>query len=77
MPRNGDPKLSIAFGHTLCWREYFLASAFSNIYLQPRGHLNLNGTVLSNTFFRGMLDKYGIKAHIFKHGDFKSELPLA
>ena len=74
MSRNGDPKLSYAFGHCFSWREYLLASSFSSIYLQPRGHLNLYGTAVSNFFLRDMLIKYGIKAHVFKHGDFKSEI---
>lgn len=74
MARNGDPKVSLAFGHSFGWSEYFLASSFSNVYLQPRGHLLLSGSGFSNVFFRDMLNKYGIKAHIFKHGDFKSKL---
>lgn len=73
MQRNGDPKISLAFGHSFGWREYFLASSFSNVYLQQRGLLELSGSVVNNVFFRDMLNKYGIKAHIFKHGDFKSE----
>ncbi|KAL3804397.1 hypothetical protein HJC23_011325 [Cyclotella cryptica] len=72
LPRNGNPKVSFAFGHSFGWREYFLASAFSNIHLQPRGHLALGGTTVSNIFLRDMLVKYGIKAHVFKHGDFKT-----
>jgi protease-4 len=73
LPRNGNPKVSIAFGHSFGWSEYFLASAFSNVHLQPRGHLALGGTTVSNIFLRDMLVKYGIKAHVFKHGDYKSE----
>lgn len=73
MARNSDPKLSMAFGYSFGWSEYFLASSFSNVYLQPRGYLDLSGSAVSNIFFRDMLNKYGIKVHVFKHGDFKSE----
>ena len=54
-------------------KEYFLASAFSNVQMQPRGNLNLFGVSTSNTFLFGALQKYGIEAHVFKHGKYKSE----
>jgi protease-4 len=75
MSRNSDPKSSYAFGHSFGWREYFLASAFTNVCLQPRGHLNLGGAVMMNLFVGDMFHKYGIKAHVFKHGNYKSESP--
>ena len=54
-------------------KEYFLASAFSTVQLQPRGNLNLFGVATSNTFYLGALEKYGVKAHVFKHGKYKSK----
>lgn len=72
MPRNGDPKPSYAFGHSFQWNEYFLASSFSYVHLQSRGALHLFGVTASNTFLRSALDRYGIKAHVFKHGDYKT-----
>eukprot|EP00573_Skeletonema_grethae_P011612 CAMPEP_0201694892 /NCGR_PEP_ID=MMETSP0578-20130828/6994_1 /ASSEMBLY_ACC=CAM_ASM_000663 /TAXON_ID=267565 /ORGANISM="Skeletonema grethea, Strain CCMP 1804" /LENGTH=764 /DNA_ID=CAMNT_0048180625 /DNA_START=33 /DNA_END=2327 /DNA_ORIENTATION=- len=72
MPRNGDPKPSYAFGHSFQWNEYFLASSFTYVHLQSRGALHLFGVTASNTFFRSALNKYGIKAHVFKHGDYKT-----
>ncbi|KAL7435253.1 hypothetical protein ACHAXM_004548 [Skeletonema potamos] len=72
MPRNGDPKTSYAFGHSFQWNEYFLASSFTYVALQARGNLHLFGVTLSNTFIRSALDKYGIKVHVFKHGDYKT-----
>ena len=72
MPRNGDPKPSYAFGHSFQWNEYFLASSFSYVHLQARGHLHLFGVTASKTFLRSAMDKYGIKAHVFKHGDYKT-----
>lgn len=73
MMRNGDPKLSYAYGHTFDMSTYFLASAFSFVHLQCRGNLDLFGVATTNVFLRGMLDKYGIKAHVFRHGEYKSE----
>lgn len=72
MPRSIGPKPSYAFGHSFQWNEYFLASSFTHIHLQTRGHLNLFGTTATNTFFRSALDKYGIITHVFKHGDYKT-----
>mmetsp|Transcript_35585 Transcript_35585/g.60528 ORF Transcript_35585/g.60528 Transcript_35585/m.60528 type:complete len:528 (+) Transcript_35585:109-1692(+) len=72
MMRNGEPKPSYAFGHSYRWNEYFLASAFNYVHLQARGHLELFGTSTTNLFLRGALDKYGIKAHVFRHGEYKN-----
>lgn len=73
MMRNGNPKPTYAFGHSFAWNEYFLASAFGYVHLQARGNLNLFGVSSTNLFLRGMLDKYGVKAHVFRHGEYKSE----
>ncbi len=53
-------------------QEYFLASAFSQVYLQPRGNLNLFGSSLSSPFISEFLQRNGIKAHVFKHGKYKN-----
>ena len=76
LARNGDPKQSYAFGHAFQWKEYFLASAFTNVHLQSRGHLHLFGVTMSNLFLGGMLEKYGIKAHVFRHGEYKSKFVI-
>ncbi len=76
MKRNGEPKVSFAFGHSFDWNQYYLASAFSYVHLQTRGDLHLFGTTMMNTFFGPAFEKYGIKAHVFKHGDYKSEFVL-
>ena len=73
MMRNGNPKPSYAFGHGFSWNEYFLASSFSYVTLQARGNLSLFGTATTNVFLGGMFDKYGIKAHVFRHGEYKSK----
>ena len=76
LARNGDPKQSYAFGHAFQWKEYFLASAFTNVHLQSRGHLHLFGVTMSNVFLGEMLEKYGIKAHVFRHGEYKSKFVI-
>lgn len=53
-------------------KEYFLASAFSQIHMQPRGNMQLFGVSMSNIFIADALKKYGIKVHVFKHGMYKN-----
>mmetsp|Transcript_25761 Transcript_25761/g.56492 ORF Transcript_25761/g.56492 Transcript_25761/m.56492 type:complete len:356 (-) Transcript_25761:1189-2256(-) len=77
LPRNGDPKYSYAFADTFGGldsgnKEYFLASVFSHIHLQPQGDVNLFGVGMSVPFLRGTLDKYGVIAHVIKNGKYKN-----
>lgn len=53
-------------------KEYFLASAFSQIYLQPRGNIHLYGVSLQNIFLADSFKKYGLKASVFRHGIYKN-----
>ena len=66
------PKYSHAFGHSYDFNTYYLASSCSYVHLQSRGYLNLFGNTASNVFLGGMLTKYGITAHVFKHGQYKN-----
>lgn len=78
MARNGAPKASYAFADTFAHptdsanKEYYLASEFTHVNLQTRGELSLLGIGISTPFIRGALDKYGVKAHVFKHGKYKN-----
>lgn len=76
LARNGEPKSSFAFGHSFGWADYFLASAFGHVHLQARGNLSLFGHATVHTFLGGMFDRYGIRAHVFRHGEYKSELRM-
>lgn len=53
-------------------KEYFLASAFSRIQMQPRGSMNIFGVSVTNLFFKKALENYGIKPYIFKRGSYKN-----
>lgn len=53
-------------------KEYFLASAFSRIHMQPRGGMNIFGVSESKLFFKKALENYGIKPYIFKRGGYKT-----
>ena len=51
---------------------YYLASVADEIFLNPVGQVDFNGFVASVPFFKGMLDKIGVKFEIFYAGKFKS-----
>jgi hypothetical protein len=59
-------------GSTQSMQDYFLASAFSQIHLQPQGDLTLFGIHSTQPFFRDALQKYGITVHVWKHGAYKN-----
>ncbi len=61
-----------AFGESITQRDYFLASAADVLYLNPAGMMELKGLATQIAFFKGTLDKLGIKPEIFYAGRFKS-----
>lgn len=52
--------------------SYYLATAADKIYMNPEGYFPLIGLRSQLLFFKGSLDKLGIKAEIIRHGKFKS-----
>lgn len=71
-------KISYAFADTFDHpmdpgnKEYFLASAFSQVHMQTRGNVNLFGVSATNCFLADAFEKYGLTVHVFKHGHFKN-----
>lgn len=45
--------------------EYYLASAFEKIFIQPSGYVGLTGMGQDRVFLKRFIDRYGIKAEIF------------
>ena len=77
----------IAFGEagktTVAWAEsfgefsagnvqYYLATAFEKIWLQPSGDLGLTGLAVERIFLRGALDKIGAEFQVAKRHEYKS-----
>jgi protease IV len=52
--------------------QYYLATAFDKIYLQPSGELDLTGISLQQLFFRGAMDKLGLDYQVAKRKEYKS-----
>jgi protease IV len=46
-------------------KQYWLASAFEQVWLQPLGSVGLTGPAATIPFFRGMLDKLGVIPDFF------------
>ena len=52
--------------------QYYLATAFEKIWLQPSGDLGLTGIAVERIFLRGVLDKFGADFQVAKRHEFKS-----
>ena len=51
--------------------QYYLATAFEKIWLQPSGDLGLTGIAVERLFLRGALDKLGADFQVAKRQEFK------
>ena len=65
-------KFTVAYVERAGEKEYFLASAFDEIYAPPSASLSLRGLSVSGTFLRGVLEKIGIEPEIKRIGKYKS-----
>jgi protease-4 len=67
---SGKPILA----YDLDWseREYYLASAASDLAIDPLGMMELNGLAAEGMFFAGALEKYGIQVQVTRVGKYKS-----
>lgn len=55
---------------------YYLATAFDEIWLQPSGDIGLTGMYLESTFFKGALDKLGVKPHMDHRKEYKNAMNI-
>ncbi|CAA7618614.1 Periplasmic serine protease [Candidatus Terasakiella magnetica] len=56
--------------------DYYLASAFGQIWLQPSGDLAMTGLMIESPFIRGTLDLLGIKAQFSARHEYKSAIDM-
>lgn len=68
--RAGKPVYAFATGYTD--DGYQLAAHASEIWLDPLGGVLPTGPGGSRTYYKGLFDQLGIKAHIYRVGTFKS-----
>jgi len=54
--------------------QYFLASAFDEIWMQPVGMLSISGPLFEMPFAKDAMDKLGVKAQFLTREEFKSAM---
>lgn len=68
--RSGKPVVAYATAYTD--DGYQIASHASEIWLNPLGGVLIAGPGGTNLYYRGLLDKLGVTANVFKAGTYKS-----
>jgi protease-4 len=62
----------IAYGVGFTDNSYELASAASEIWLHPLGTVAIAGPGGTNLYYKGLLDKLGVTANVYRVGTYKS-----
>jgi len=65
-------KFIICYSYAYTQKGYYLASVADKIYMNPMGGIEWKGLASQVMFFKGALEKLGVEAQIFRHGQFKS-----
>eukprot|EP00798_Chlamydomonas_sp_ICE-L_P004081 gene4081-14179_t len=65
-------KFTVAYMTRAAEKEYYLASAFEEIYMPESSSLSLKGFAVTGTFLRGVLDKIGVEPQVKRIGNYKS-----
>ncbi len=65
-------KQVIAYGDAFEQKGYYLAAHADEVHLNPEGAILLEGLGRYRTYFKNAFDKYGIDAHLFRVGEYKS-----
>ncbi|HJR83071.1 MAG TPA: signal peptide peptidase SppA [Sphingomicrobium sp.] len=67
---SGKPVLAYATGYTD--DSYQIAAAASEVWLNPLGLVAIAGPGGQNLYFKGLLDKLGVTAHVYRVGTYKA-----
>lgn len=65
-------KFIVAYSEYYSLKAYYLASIANKVYLNPAGKIEWKGLSISYLYYKGLLDKLGVEAQIFKCGKYKS-----
>ncbi len=67
-------KFIYAYSEFYSQKSYYIATAASQIYLNPRGYFVLQGLASQVMFYKNMFNKLDIEMQFFRHGKFKSAI---
>jgi protease-4 len=62
----------VAWGTQFNQMQYLLAAHANEVLLDPAGSISVTGLTDYRSYFKTLLDKLGISAHLFRVGEFKS-----
>lgn len=65
-------KFTMAYVEIAGEKEYYIASACTELYVPPSASLSLRGLSVSGTFLRGVLEKVGVEPEVRRIGNYKS-----
>ena len=68
--QSGKPVLAYAVGYTD--DSYQIASAATEVWLNPLGLVAIAGPGGQNLYYRGLLEKLGVTAHVYRVGTYKA-----
>jgi protease-4 len=64
-------KQAWAYGPMLDEVDLYLASACDSVFVPPHGKVFLNGIAFGSMYFRGLLDKAGVRPNVHRIGAYK------
>ncbi|MBU6417358.1 MAG: S49 family peptidase, partial [Xanthomonadaceae bacterium] len=62
----------VAWGTDLGQMQYLLAAHANEVLLDPAGSISITGLSDYRSYYKTLLDKLGVSAHLFRVGEFKS-----
>ncbi|MGN7515156.1 MAG: signal peptide peptidase SppA [Allomuricauda sp.] len=65
-------KFVLAHADVYAQRDYYLASAADEVYVNPVGVLDFKGLATEVLFYKELQEKSGIKMEVIRHGKYKS-----
>lgn len=65
-------KFVVSYSDFYSQRSYYLSSVSDHLFLNPEGALSWNGMSSNILFYKGLLDKLGVKPEVIRHGDYKA-----
>ena len=64
-------KFIVSYADNFTQGSYFLCSVSDKVFLNPQGILEMNGISSQTMFYKGLMEKLGVKMEIFKVGTYK------